>query len=136
MRLRKDAKVELIRQVPLFADCSPKELTEVALLADELALPAGRELTREGAAGREFVVLVEGTAQVRHGDTAIADLSAGDFVGEISLVTGEPRTATVVATSDVDVLVISAHAFRQLMADAPGIREKVERAARERRERA
>src|SRR6185312_14943422 len=63
--LRKDAKIELLKRVPLFERCSKKELAQIAALADELDLPGARDLTREGAAGWEFIVLVEGEADVR-----------------------------------------------------------------------
>jgi CRP-like cAMP-binding protein len=132
MRLHKDAKAELIRSLPLFADCTTPEVAEVAAIADEIDLGAGRRLATESADGQEFVVIIDGDAQVLKGDEVINDLHAGDFFGEIALLTGEPRTASVVATTDVHALVIEGHAFRRLLEDAPDIREKVERALAER----
>ena len=123
--LRKNAKVELIKGVPLFERLSKRELEEIASLADELDLPAGRNLTKEGAAGREFVVLAEGEADVTKNGRTINRLSSGDFLGELSLVTGRPRTATVTTTSDTRLLVITASAFRKLMRDTPSIQEKI-----------
>ena len=61
--LHKDAKIELLRSVPLFEGCSRRELAQIAALADELDLPEGRELTQEGARGKEFVILVEGEGE-------------------------------------------------------------------------
>lgn len=135
MRLHKDAKVELIRSVPLFAGCSADELAEVAGIADEIDLPAGRVLATEHATGQEFVVVVEGTADVRKDDEVVNTLRAGDYLGEIALLSGTPRTASVVATSPVHALVIEGHAFQRLLEHAPGIRAKVERAAADRLER-
>ncbi len=132
MRLHKDAKAELIRSLPLFADCTPAEVAEVSALADEIDLSAGRRLATESAEGQEFVVIIDGDAEVTQGDEVINQLHAGDFFGEIALVTGEPRTASVVATTSVHALVIEGHAFRRLLEDAPDIREKVERAIAER----
>lgn len=132
MRLHKDAKSELIRSLPLFVDCTPPEVAEVAAIATEIDLGAGRQLATENADGQEFVVIIDGTATVTHGDTVINTLSAGDFFGEIALVTGQPRTASVVATTPVHALIIEGHAFRRLLEDAPDIREKVERAVAER----
>src|SRR5256714_15370313 len=67
--LRKNAKIELLKRVPLFERCSKRELAEIASLADELDLPSARNLTREGTSGWEFIVLVEGEADVvRHGE--------------------------------------------------------------------
>ena len=135
MRLHRDAKVDLIRTIPLFAECSPDELARVASVADEIDLPAGRQLTAESAPGQEVVVVVEGGADVRRDGTVINTMGPGDFLGEIALVTGKPRTATVVATSPVHALVIEGHAFQRLLEEAPDIRAKVERAAAEHLER-
>lgn len=132
MRLHKDAKTELIRSLPLFADCTPPELDEVAAIATEIDLGAGRQLATENADGQEFVVIIEGSANVTQGDVVINTMRSGDFFGEIALVTGQPRTASVVATTPVHALIIEGHAFRRLLEDAPDIREKVERAVAER----
>jgi CRP-like cAMP-binding protein len=123
--LRKNAKVELMRRVPLFAQCSQRELGEIASLADELSLPAGRKLAAEGAVGHEFVVLVEGAAEVKRGGRVVNRLAAGDFLGEIALVTGRKRTATVTTTEPSRLLVLTAPAFRTLLRDLPGLQLKV-----------
>jgi CRP/FNR family cyclic AMP-dependent transcriptional regulator len=125
MRLRKDHKVDLIKRVPLFAECSNKELSEVAGIADEIDLREGKELTKQGRPGREFFVLVEGTAEVKRGARRVNLLGPGDFFGEISLVRQVPRTATVVATSPVRALVITDRSFRSLLEHQPGIQTKV-----------
>jgi CRP/FNR family transcriptional regulator, cyclic AMP receptor protein len=123
--LRKNAKIELLKGVPLFADCSKAELTRIAALADELDLPAGRDLTKEGAAGREFVVLVQGTAEVRRQGKVINQLGDGDFLGEIALVADVPRTATVTTTWPSRILVITDRAFRSLLREMPTLQLKV-----------
>lgn len=123
--LRKNAKIELLKRVPLFERCSKRELAEIASLADELDLPTARDLTREGASGREFLVLVEGRADVVKNGRTVNDLGPGDFIGEISLLTGEPRTATVRTRGPARVLVVTAAGFRQLMKDVPSIQGKV-----------
>jgi CRP/FNR family transcriptional regulator, cyclic AMP receptor protein len=126
--LHKDAKIELLKRVPLFAACSKSELQEIAALADELDLPAERNLTSEGAGGFEFLVLVEGEADVvRHGEV-VNELGPGDFVGEIALVTGKPRTATVRTRGPSRILVMTASGFRTLMHDVPSIQDKVQAA--------
>ncbi|HEX4190295.1 MAG TPA: cyclic nucleotide-binding domain-containing protein [Marmoricola sp.] len=132
MRLHKDAKAELIRSLPLFAGCTSSEVAEVAAIADEIDLAAGRQLATENAEGGEFVVIIEGTATVTKGDEVINTMGAGDFFGEIALVRGGPRTASVVAQTPVHALVISAHSFRTLIEHAPAIRAKVEGALAER----
>jgi CRP/FNR family cyclic AMP-dependent transcriptional regulator len=81
MRLHRDAKVDLIRAIPLFAECTPQELARVASIADEIDFGEGRRLTRESAPGEEFVVVVEGTAEVRQGDQVVNRIGAGEFAG-------------------------------------------------------
>ncbi|HMB19334.1 MAG TPA: cyclic nucleotide-binding domain-containing protein [Gaiellaceae bacterium] len=123
--LRKNAKVDLIKGVPLFSECSRKELGEVAGIADEIDLREGKELTKQGQAGREFFILVEGTADVKKGSRRVNELGPGDFFGEISLIRHTPRTATVVATSPVRTLVITERSFQSLLQHQPGIQNKV-----------
>jgi CRP/FNR family transcriptional regulator, cyclic AMP receptor protein len=123
--LRKNAKIELIRSVPLFSEMSRRHLEEVAGIADEIDLREGKELTKEGRPGREFFVLVEGNADVKKGSRRINTLGGGDFFGEIALVTRRPRTATVVATSPVRALVITDRSFRTLLERQPEIQAKV-----------
>ena len=125
MALGKNAKIELLKRVPLFAGCSNAELREIALSADELDLRDGYLLTREGRPGREFFVLVEGTARVTRNDKKLSDLGPGDWFGEIALLTHVPRTATVTATSPVRVLVVTDRSFRRVVETMPRIALKV-----------
>jgi CRP-like cAMP-binding protein len=125
VRLRKNAKVELLHGVPLFASCSKAELEQLALLADELDLGEGATLIREGERGREFLVLVEGTVRVTKRGKKVRDLGSGDFIGEIALISDVPRTATVTATSPVRLLVVTDRAFRGLIEEMPSIATKV-----------
>jgi CRP/FNR family cyclic AMP-dependent transcriptional regulator len=130
--LRRNEKVELIKKVPLFAHCSKRELQEVAQLADEIDLRDGKEMTRQGSRGREFFVLLEGTANVTKNGRRINTLGSGDFFGEIALVSDTPRTATVTATSPVRALVVTDRSFRRLLEDSPSIQSKVLTALAER----
>jgi CRP/FNR family transcriptional regulator, cyclic AMP receptor protein len=123
--LRRDAKIELLKKVPLFAGCSKSELRQLAQTADELDLREGTVLTREGRAGREFFVLIDGTVDVTKKSKKIAELGPGDWLGEIALITDQPRTATVTATSPVDVLVITDRRFRSVVETMPSIAMKV-----------
>ena len=125
MALRKNAKVELIKGVPLFSELGKRELNEVASIADEIDLREGKELTVEGQPGREFFVIIEGDAAVRQGEREINRLGAGDFFGEIALVEDRPRTATVVAETPVRALVITDRSFRTLLDRSPEIESKV-----------
>ena len=125
MRFSKNAKVAAMARVPLFCRLSKGELSRIALIADEVDLPAGKTLTKEGARGREFFVLLEGTAEVKRKGHLIATMRGGDFFGEIALVTDTPRTATVTTSSPVHALVITDRAFRELLRDSPPIQGKV-----------
>ena len=125
MRLRKDTKLELLRQVPLFAGCTKRELSEIATLADELALPEGAVLIKEGKLGHEFFLLLDGEVDVRKKGRKVASLANGTFFGEMALVSARPRNATVTALSPVRVLVVHEQAFRRLLRDSPGIQLKV-----------
>src|SRR3954464_6793639 len=132
MHLGKDGKIELIKKVPLFSKLSKKGLEEVAHIADELDLPKGKVMAEEGDRGREFFVLLEGEADVTKGDRSINTMREGDFFGEIALVTKMPRTATVTATSNVDVLVITERAFDTLLKQQPEISRAIAEALAER----
>jgi CRP/FNR family cyclic AMP-dependent transcriptional regulator len=132
MRLGGNEKTDLIRKVPLFARCSRAELKEIAKLADEIDLSEGKEMTREGAPGREFFVLLEGTADVKKNSRKVNMLGPGDFFGEIALVSHEPRTATVIASSPIRALVITDRSFRRLLDDAPQVKTRVMEAMAER----
>jgi CRP/FNR family transcriptional regulator, cyclic AMP receptor protein len=123
--LKKNAKVELIKRVPLFAGCSKRELEEIAGIADEIEMPDGSALTREGATGHEFLVLVEGSADVKRRGRKVNTLRSGDFLGEIALITGAPRTATVTTTKSSRMLVITARDFKALLRRVPSIQLKV-----------
>jgi len=123
--LHKDAKIDLLRNVPLFAGCSKAELQQVAQLADELDLAEGATLIREGERGREFIVVADGTVKVTRSGKTLRELGAGDFIGEIALVVDRPRTATVTATSPVRLLVVTDRAFSRLLEQVPSISLKV-----------
>ena len=124
--------MELLKQVPLFAKLDKKGLQQVAQITDEIDLPAGKEMATEGDRGREFFVLLKGEAEVTKNGSRINTMKEGDFFGEIALVTKMPRTATVTATSDVDVLVITEPAFDNLLKKSPEIGRSVAEALAER----
>ena len=131
--MRKDAKLELIRSVPLFAHCKKKELAEVGALADVVDVPAGETLVKEGdPLAREFMVIVSGTADVRRRGRKIASLGPGEFFGEMALLAHGPRTATVVAASPMELLVVTSQAFHGLLDDLPSLQRAVMRALADR----
>lgn len=132
MRLRHDAKHDLIRSTTLFADCTDEEVREVAAVADEIDFRAGKQLTTEDASAHEFVVIIDGEADVMVHGERVNTMADGDWFGEIGLLTGSRRTATVVARTDVHALVIEGHRFTQLLDHAPDVRAKVEKVLAER----
>jgi CRP/FNR family transcriptional regulator, cyclic AMP receptor protein len=121
VQLGHNSKIDLIKRVPLFASASRHELEEIASIADEIDLPEGREVIAEGDTGREFFVLVEGTADVQRGGKKVASIGPGDFFGEIALIAKTPRNATITTTSPVRALVITDRAFRHLLDHSPQI---------------
>ncbi|MFI5046945.1 MAG: cyclic nucleotide-binding domain-containing protein [Acidimicrobiia bacterium] len=122
---RHDRIEEQLARVPLFEGLSNKELRLVAHLSTYLEEPAGTVLTTEGEAGHEFIVVLEGEIEIRHGDTVIATRGPGTFVGEIALLDHRPRTATVVTKSPVKIEVIDQREFAGLLAELPEISQKL-----------
>jgi CRP-like cAMP-binding protein len=125
MHRRRNEKADRIRRVSLFAALSKQGLNEVVSIADEVELPEGAKLTREGEIAREFFVLLDGSVEVRKKGRWLATLVAGDFFGEIGLLAKVPRTATVTATSPVRALVIGDPDFRALLQHRPEISMRI-----------
>lgn len=120
MRSR-DAKIELLRSVALFGRCTRKELARLAALSDEVEVPAGKVMTREGEPGREFFVILEGRAKVSRRGRRIATLERGAFFGEMALLDQGPRSATVEAESPMTLLVLSDRNFFALVEELPSV---------------
>lgn len=123
--LRKDGKIELLKAVPLFSHCSKKQLGEIASIADLIDVPADTQLIREGAEGREFMVIVQGAVEVTRKGRKINELGAGDFIGEMALISGAPRNATVTTSEDSSLLVVTDRAFWGLLERAPDMQTSV-----------
>lgn len=114
-----------VESIPLFEGVRRRRLGEVARLLDEVAVAPGRALTREGELGREFFVIVEGSAEVRRGDRLVGTLGPGDFCGELALLVGPTRSATVVATAPLRLLVAGRREFGALVGSFPTIGARV-----------
>ena len=125
MIVRRDEKVRLISRVPLFEGCSQAELARIAAIATQIEVPKGEVLLRQGERGDDFFVFVKGSADVRKGKTHVRSLKAGDFAGEIALLSDTPRTATVTATSPVTALRATRKGFSELLTTSPAIQKKV-----------
>ncbi len=126
MRLRtQSSKIELLRRVSLFGSCTLKELRAVASLVDEIEVPEGEVLAREGATGKEFFVIAQGTAEVSRQGAQVASLGPGSFFGEISLLDGGPRTATIRATTPMHLLVVDSPSLSRLLNETPSVALKM-----------
>ena len=125
VRLRKDAKVSLLAKVPLFEQCSRRQLAKIATVAHEVEYPAATPVVREGDAGSELFIVVHGEVDVRSGARRVATLREGNFFGEIAVITGSARTATVTTGTPMRALVIASRDFRELLQDSPDIQFKV-----------
>jgi CRP-like cAMP-binding protein len=122
----------LMRSVPLFANCSKRELADIVALSYEQEVEAGETIVQEGDAGDSFYALLAGEAKVTRGRRTIRRLAAGDFFGEIALVARSPRTASVSATTPGTMLVVNARPFRALLGRSPAVQQKVLEALAER----
>ncbi len=113
--------IERFRRVPLFAHLSHRGLRAIAAAADELTEPAGNVLVREGEFRRELFVLAEGKAKVTRRGRRVTTLESGDFFGELSLLSGGPRTATVTAETDVSVMMLTPQQFEMVLQREPAV---------------
>lgn len=125
-------ELELFSRVPLFSRCSRHELRSIARLGTPLEVREGTELTKEGAPGFEFFLVLEGKVACSVAGRQIAELGSGEFFGELSLLDGKPRSATVTAVGPTRVLVLSASEFATLLQSAPSITVKLLAALSER----
>lgn len=117
-----------LRAIPLFAGCTDRSIEVISEIVEPAAFAAGDTLVREGDPGDSLIVIVSGTATVEHGDRHIRQLGAGDFLGEIALIDGGPRTATVTAIEPIEALTIGRDGFRRLMDEFPVVRYDLVRA--------
>lgn len=111
---------------------SEHELSQLATLSTPVEVKAGTQLTIEGTLGQQALVLVEGTASVLRGDSKIATVKAGDIIGEIALISGEARTATVVTDVDSVVYALSPREFASLLTNCPRLEARITTIALER----
>ena len=122
---RRSDKADVLKKVPLFSGLSRRHLDLVAREADEVKEEAGTVLTKQGGLGLEFLLILDGGARVERDGKVIARLGPGDVFGEMSLIDGLPRSATVIAESPTVLLVIQARSFRSLLDTVPGLQRKL-----------
>jgi len=118
-------KIELLERVPLFAGMSPEELAQLGGIVREVEVKPGDVLTHEGRHEGYFFVVVDGSVGIERGGQTINTLGPGDFLGEIALLDGGPRTATATATTPTRLLSLEHQAFDDLMDSSPSIRTAV-----------
>ena len=118
-------KVELLRKIPLFSRLSQRQLNAVARHIDEVQIRKGAVLAKQGTQGLEAVIIVDGRARVEGDGKAIAELTAGDVVGEMSVIDGKPRSATVIAETPMNLLVLHRRDFMSLLETVPGLQRKL-----------
>jgi CRP/FNR family transcriptional regulator, cyclic AMP receptor protein len=119
--MARDSYREFLASVPLFAHCNARQLDHVIKVVDEVVIPAGTAFVKEGHIGREMFIIIEGTAEVTRDGRSLAKLGPNDFVGELAVLRRSPRNATVTATTDLTVLVLTANAVEPLLDDIPGL---------------
>src|SRR5258706_9637610 len=121
MATHTDTKLELLRRTPLLSDLGRKEIEEVGRLVDEIDVPAGKVLMREGDTGREFFVLVNGTVGIERGGKRIRTLEPGAFFGEVALLSEAPRSATATSEGPATLLVLGHREVHSLVDQYPSI---------------
>lgn len=119
---RREVLAELA-EVGLFSKCSPRELKTVARHVETATLDTGRELTEQGAPGDAWFAILAGSAEVRVDGETVRTLGEGDHFGELALLDGEPRSATVVAVEPLTVAVLGIRMFKTLLREFPEISE-------------
>jgi len=121
----RDTYLEHLATVPLFAACSKKDLQRIARASDEVEIPAGRTLMKQGDVGRECFILVEGKVKIERNGRKVASKGPGAYFGELSLLDKGPRTATVIAETPITVLVLGPREFSAVLDEVPQLSHKL-----------
>jgi CRP-like cAMP-binding protein len=126
-------QAQKLGKIGLFSSLGKRDLQQLAGWTDELVVPEGDDLVTEGRLAHEFFVIEDGTAEVRRNGARVADLGPGDFFGEMGLLDeAQRRTASVVATSEMRLVVMFEREFRQMEREMPVVADRVRSAVRER----
>jgi CRP/FNR family transcriptional regulator, cyclic AMP receptor protein len=123
--MARQSHLDHLASVSLFSACSKKELQAVARASDEVSLSAGRHLCEQGSIGREAFIILSGTAEARRNGRKVAEYGPGDCFGELALLDHGPRTATVTAVTDLNVLVLGAREFAAVLDEVPPVAHKM-----------
>ncbi len=122
---RQDTKVDALRRATLFEGLSRKQLVQLARVSEDLEVPAGKVLCKEGEVGQEFFVIIDGEVEVTKNGKRVATRAAGEFFGEIALLEQTRRMATVTAQTPLRFFVLTRRDFRQMIRDNPGVELKI-----------
>jgi len=125
MNAKIESKQDLLRQAPLFAGLSKRSLSKIGKMADEVDIKAGAVLAKQGTRGYEFVLILEGEARVERDGVVVNRLSKNNFFGEIALLDGKPRVATVIAETDIRLLVVHSRFFKTLLNETPNLQKEI-----------
>jgi CRP/FNR family cyclic AMP-dependent transcriptional regulator len=125
-----------LKRIPVFADLDDDALENIAALAAEVSVPAGKELVREGDYSYDVLAIEEGTATVERGGETIADLGPGDVIGEMGVLERSQRNATVVATSSMLLVTLTSWDIRKLRKSAPAVVDHLRELVEQRQEHA
>jgi CRP-like cAMP-binding protein len=124
-RITQDDKITRLEEVALLSECSRKQLKAVARITEVVEVPAGTLLARQGDPGNEFYLIMDGAARVELSPRRRARLKPGDYFGEMSLLDGEPRSASVFAETPMRLLVIKRRDFATLLREAPELTQNI-----------
>ena len=119
------AVIDRLTQIELFSELSKKELKKIASFMTPITVKAGRDLTVQGQPGREFMIIAEGKATVRRNGRVLARYQPGDFFGELAVIAGVPRTATVTADTDMVVEALNRREFSSMLDESPKLAKKI-----------
>jgi CRP/FNR family cyclic AMP-dependent transcriptional regulator len=122
---RTDTKVERLRQIPLFQGCNRRALEEIARLVDEVDVPDGYMLIREGTFGEQFILIIEGRVRIERGGKTIRTMGPGEFLGEIALIDKGRTTATATTDGPARLFVVAHQAFNGLLEQSPTVRLEI-----------
>jgi len=114
-----------LTKIPIFSELSKREIKSISRLMTEVAIKEGTKLTKQGEPGREFMIISEGTAVVDIDGSTVAHLGPGDFLGELAVLSGTPRSATVTATSPMVLEVLNRREFMALLDENAGLSRKI-----------
>jgi CRP-like cAMP-binding protein len=123
--MARDSKIDQLAQVRLFSAFTKKELGLISRASDEVSVPAGKELVRQGSPGHEFFLILEGECSVRRDGRHVATLKDGDYFGELALLDRGPRNATVVAETPAKLLVLGQREFNGVLDEVPVLAHKM-----------